>query len=82
MVDKDGNIWGPDAWPDLVQQHFADVYKALELEIMAEKRELENPSHEALQHGGHEFWQWRCNSLKGKACRKSTTSTLWWLMWM
>ena len=49
---------GPDAWPDLVHQHFADVYKALEVEIKAEKRELENPSNEALKHGGHAFWQW------------------------
>ena len=55
MVDKDGNIWRTDAWPDLVHSHFADVYKAREVEIRPEKRELEKPSNEALQHGGHEL---------------------------
>ena len=38
MVDKDGNIWGPDAWPDLVTKHFVDLYKAPEVDILAEKQ--------------------------------------------
>ena len=25
MVDKDSNIWGPNAWPDLVTKHFVDL---------------------------------------------------------
>ena len=53
MVDKDGNIWGPGAWPDLVTKHFVDFCKAPEVEIMAEKRELANLSNAAMKHGGH-----------------------------
>ena len=38
---------------DLVHQHFVDLYKAPEVEIMAQKRELESLSHAAMKHGGH-----------------------------
>ena len=53
MLDKDGNIWGPDDWPDLMHQHFVVLYKVPEVEIMAEKRELESVLHAAMKHGGH-----------------------------
>ena len=53
MVDKDGNIQGPDDWPKMLQQHVIDLHKGLETEIMAEKSELENLSHGALKNGGH-----------------------------
>ena len=36
-MEKDGNIWGSDDWPDLVHQHFVDLCRALEVEIMTEK---------------------------------------------
>ena len=49
MIDKDGNVLGFDDWPKMVHQHFADLYKALEMEIMAEKRQHENLSHAAMK---------------------------------
>ena len=51
MVCKDGNTWGPDAWPDLVTEHFVDFFKAPEVEIMAEKPELEILSCAAGDYG-------------------------------
>ena len=53
MVDKDGNIWASDDWPKMVHQHFVDLHKALETEIMDETSELENLSHGAMKNGGH-----------------------------
>ena len=62
MVDKDGNIWGPDAWPDVVTKHFVDLYKAPGVETMAEKRELENLSFAAMKHGG------QAHTAQARAC--------------
>ena len=62
MVDKDGNIWEPDAWPDLLTKHFVDLYKALEVEIMAEKRELQNLSCAAMKH------RWTSTCRTARAC--------------
>ena len=52
MVDKDGNIWVPDEWLDLVHRHFADLYKAPEVKILAEQREVASLSYVAVRSGG------------------------------
>ena len=88
IVDKGGNIWGPDAWPDLVHQHFVDLYKAPLVEIMAEKRELESSAGAAIKQGGHARSAEARATLeialelaeRKKASRKNMMST-WWHMW-
>ena len=56
MVDKGGNTWGPNEWPDLVHKHLVDLYKAPEVEILAEQHELHRLSLAAIKGGARTLW--------------------------